>query len=162
MPRAVAPTLILALVFVPALVGCTDMPKPNIDPASVIALARCPSRPNCVSSVDDPANAHHIEPIRIQGDASEAWQALIGLLQSKREFEIVASSDHYLRAVATTRILRFKDDLEFLLDTEANAIEMRSASRVGYSDLGTNRKRLESIRTGLIEAGVAVGTPDRR
>lgn len=162
MPRAVAPTLILALVFVLALVGCTDMPKPNIDPASVTALARCPSSPNCVSSIDDPTDAHHIAAVRIQGEPRAAWQALQDLLADQRGIEVVAAGERYLRAVATTRILRFKDDLEFLLDTEANAIEMRSASRVGYSDLGTNRKRLESIRTGLIEAGVAVGTPDRR
>ena len=67
---------------------------------------------------------------------------------------IEAADDNYLHAVATTRIMRFKDDLEFLLDRDAGTIGVRSASRVGYSDLGANRDRVESLRQTLAARGV--------
>ncbi|MFK7778444.1 MAG: DUF1499 domain-containing protein, partial [Gimesia sp.] len=41
---------------------------------------------------------------------------------------------------------RFVDDVEFLIDSGQNMIQVRSASRVGHSDFGANRKRIESIR----------------
>jgi uncharacterized protein (DUF1499 family) len=44
------------------------------------------------------------------------------------------------------RTILFVDDGEFLLDRTRNAIQVRSASRLGYSDLGKNRKRMEEIR----------------
>ena len=40
----------------------------------------------------------------------------------------------------------FVDDSEFLLDRERLVIQVRSASRLGYSDLGKNRSRIEEIR----------------
>ncbi len=145
----------LALVLALMIMGCSGMPENDIDPNKVTELARCPSSPNCVSSVEEADDSHYIAPISIQGDADESWQTLREILGDERSFDIVASSDDYLRAVATTRILRFKDDVEFLLDRAAGRIDMRSASRIGYSDLGKNRKRLESIRTKMINAGAA-------
>lgn len=132
------------------------MPENIVDPDSVTELDRCPSSPNCVSSAEDTGDSHFIDPISIDGDEDAAWQALQDLLAEDSSFEIVASNERYLRAVATTRILRFKDDVEFLLNREAGAIGMRSASRVGYSDFGKNRSRMEDIRQRMIDAGVAV------
>ncbi|MEM9898790.1 MAG: DUF1499 domain-containing protein [Pseudomonadota bacterium] len=63
--------------------------------------------------------------------------------------EIVQQSDEYIAAVFTTKIMRYKDDVEFRLDDAA--VHVRSASRVGYSDLGANRKRIESLRSLLVE-----------
>ena len=131
------------------------MPETPIDPDTVTELATCPSSPNCVSTAEGEDDAHSIAPIDIEGDPREAWSTLKSLLEADGSFRITASNDRYLRAVATTRILRFKDDVEFLLDPDQNTIGMRSASRVGYSDLGKNRKRMESIREKMIEAGAA-------
>ena len=145
------PALMLALL----LTGCTGMPEYTTEPEDVTELAACPASPNCVSSADDPDDSHYIAPIAIEGDADAAWQVLQQILAEDGSFEIVASADHYIRAVATTAILRFKDDVEFLLDRDEARIDMRSASRVGYSDLGKNRKRMEDIRRRMIEAGRA-------
>lgn len=131
------------------------MPETTTDPDSVTELSSCPSSPNCVSSADERNDDHFIEPIQVRGNPAEAWSALKAILDEDRSFRIAASNDRYLRAVATTRILRFKDDVEFLLDAEQGTIGMRSASRVGYSDLGKNRKRMEDIRSRLVDAGVA-------
>ena len=62
---------------------------------------------------------------------------------------------YYLRAEARTRILRFVDDVEFQVCPDSNQVDMRSGSRVGYSDLGKNRRRLEAIRKFLIEQKLA-------
>ena len=61
----------------------------------------------------------------------------------------MTSSTTYIHAVYTTPIMRYRDDVEFLLRTNENEIAIRSASRVGYSDMGLNRDRIEAIRTAL-------------
>ncbi len=144
-----------ALIAALLLTGCTGIPENNVDPATVTELARCPSRPNCVSSADI-GDSHYISPIKIQGDPDAAWQTLQDTLAADGSFEITASGKHYIRTEAITRILRFNDDVEFLLKRDVGRIDMRSASRIGYSDLGKNRKRLEGIRSKMIDAGVAV------
>jgi len=132
------------------------MPQPTTEADRVTELAECPASPNCVSSAEDAGKSHYIAPIRIQGDPDAAWRALRDLLAADGRIEIVSAGDRYLHAVATTRILRFKDDVEFLLDRDAGEIAMRSASRIGYSDLGKNRRRMEAIRRAMAEAGAAV------
>jgi uncharacterized protein (DUF1499 family) len=83
-----------------------------------------------------------------------AWTALLNYLGQEPEFTIIENTGNYLRAEARTRILRFVDDVEFMARPEDDIIAMRSASRLGYSDLGTNRRRLEALRSVLIDAGV--------
>lgn len=136
------------------LAACGGSPGNVSDPATVTELALCPSTPNCVSS-SETGDTHHIDPIRIEGDPDAAWQTLRDLLTEDGAYEITASAPLYIRAEATTPILRFTDDVEFLLDRDAGQIEMRSASRIGRSDMGTNRERLEELRGRMREAGVA-------
>ncbi len=113
-------------------------------------LKPCPSSPNCVCS-DESDGVHGIEPIRIEGDPSAAWRALIDYLERENSYRIIERRDDYLRAEARTRILRFVDDVEFHLRPGDGVIAMRSASRLGYSDLGKNRRRLEAVREALSE-----------
>ncbi len=61
----------------------------------------------------------------------------------------------YLRAEFRSRVFRFVDDVEFLVDEHSRVIHVRSASRVGYSDLGVNRKRIESLRAAYSAASAA-------
>jgi uncharacterized protein (DUF1499 family) len=111
-------------------------------------LAPCPDSPNCVcSQCDDPE--HHVEPLRIEGPPGEAWTRLREALTARPRTVIVAEEGDYLRAECTSRIFRFVDDVEFLLDREAGVIHVRSASRAGHSDLGVNRERVEEIRAAL-------------
>lgn len=144
----------LTPITVLLLVACTGTPGNVSDPATVTELAPCPSTPNCVSSADT-ADTHYIAPIRIEGEPDTAWQTLRDLLTEDGSFEITASAPRYIRAEATTPILRFTDDVEFLLNRQAEQIEMRSASRIGRSDMGTNRERMEAVRSRMREAGVS-------
>lgn len=134
------------------------MSEKNIDPATISELERCPSTPNCVSSADA-GDSHYIEPIAITGDPDAAWRTLREILEADESITITASADHYIRAEATTKVLRFTDDVEFLLKRDAGRIDMRSASRLGYWDLGKNRERLDRIRGEMHKAGAAT-SPD--
>jgi uncharacterized protein (DUF1499 family) len=107
-------------------------------------LAACPSTPNCVCSHDE--GSHAVAPLRFSDDADEAWRRLKGVLGEVPRLKIVAETEGYLHAECTSRVFRFVDDLECLLDREAKLIHVRSASRAGRSDLGVNRRRVEAIR----------------
>ena len=82
----------------------------------------------------------------MQASLRQVERVLLGL----DEANIVESSDGYLYAEFTSRLMRYVDDVEFLEDSTAGVIHVRSASRLGYSDLGANRKRIENIR-GLLK-----------
>jgi len=113
-------------------------------------LAPCPSTPNCVSTQSaDPAK--RMDPIAYTGSVDDARATLLRILDRPR-VEIVASTEFFVHAVFTTRIMRFRDDVEFLFDPDAGVIHFRSASRVGRSDLGTNRRRMESLAQDLESA----------
>jgi len=108
-------------------------------------LQQCPSKPNCVCS-EYPGERSSIEPLAIEGDPAAAFRSLVAFLEEEPRVELATVTDDYVHAVFKTRFLRFRDDVEFRLDTQANVIHVRSASRIGYSDLGKNRDRVESIR----------------
>ena len=65
--------------------------------------------------------------------------------------KIIELSDIYLHAEFESRIFRFIDDVEFLVNEDKKIIEVRSASRVGYGDFGVNRKRVEMLRNQYLE-----------
>jgi uncharacterized protein (DUF1499 family) len=108
-------------------------------------LAACPESPNCVCSQDDDAR-HAIEPIRFDGSPEEAWARLQEVLAAWPRTRIVRTTQDYLHAECWSLIFRFVDDVEFQLDAAAKVIHVRSASRVGRSDMGVNRRRVEDIR----------------
>ncbi|MGE0252858.1 MAG: DUF1499 domain-containing protein [Dongiaceae bacterium] len=140
-------TLLLGLVSAAACAG------PSADFIERGQLAPCPSSPNCVSSLatDD---GHRIAPLAIPGDAAAQMAALLAVVGDMPRTEIQVQTDNYLWVVFTSRLLRFRDDVEFLLGP-GGAVQVRSASRLGYSDLGVNRARVETIRARLA-AAVAV------
>jgi uncharacterized protein (DUF1499 family) len=111
-------------------------------------LADCPATPNCVSSAAT-AVSHRVAPLACSGDATAAMARLAAVLQATPRMAIITQADGYMHAEATSRIFRFVDDMEFLLDPEARVLHVRSASRVGRSDFGANRARVERIRQAL-------------
>lgn len=108
-------------------------------------LAPCPASPNCVSSQTGDRE-HYIEPLRFTGDATLSWNRLKSSLSMESRLTIVKDTGSYLHVEARSLIFRFIDDVEFVLDPAAGVIQVRSASRVGYSDFGVNRRRVERIR----------------
>ncbi|SDW33481.1 DUF1499 domain-containing protein [Marinobacter mobilis] len=140
-------TMIAGLVVLLGGAGCSSQPPAGLGVQADGRLRLCPDRPNCVSSYDSADDkAHYIEPF-VGGAA--AWSSLTHVIGAQSSLTIVARQEYYLRAEATTRVLRFVDDLEFLFQPAQGLIHVRSASRVGYSDFGVNRERLERIRQQL-------------
>ena len=109
------------------------------------ALAPCPASRNCVSS-QAADERHRVAPLTFTGTASEAMTRLAAILLELPRITIVAADGVYLRAESRSAIFRFVDDVEFLADEAAKVIHVRSASRLGSSDLGVNRRRVESVR----------------
>jgi len=108
-------------------------------------LRPCPASPNCVSSKAAKSDAeHYINPLPIRDGKS--WAKMASSIESSGG-HILVNDGQYLHAIFTSSLFRYVDDVEARLDASEHVIHLRSASRVGHSDMGTNRKRIESIRT---------------
>lgn len=118
--------------------------KPSDAGLSEGRLRPCPGTPNCVCS-EHRGTPSFVEPLAFDGPPAAAWQRAKGVIEAMGG-RIEVEEESYLRATFSTRIFRFQDDLELRLAPEEGCIHIRSSSRVGYSDLGMNRKRVESIR----------------
>ena len=133
----------LGALFAAAHQSRTKVPDYGLDEGR---LRGCPATPNCVCSEaggTDPARA--IEPLPLADrERTAAWQALQDAVAALGG-EVVLSTGDYLAATFRTPLFGFVDDLEARLDRDAGVIQLRSASRVGHSDLGANRKRIERI-----------------
>ncbi|MEK6744079.1 MAG: DUF1499 domain-containing protein [Nitrospirota bacterium] len=111
-------------------------------------LAPCPASPNCVSSQSSDKD-HAVEAIPFSGTPAEAMAKLKVVLSAMPRVTIVTATETYLHAEFTSALFRFVDDVEFCLDESTRTVHLRSASRVGSSDLGVNRKRIENLRTAM-------------
>lgn len=129
-----------------AISGCAGNPPTNLG-----QFAPCPDSPNCVST-QSPDEKHVIDPIPYVRNKDEAKKRLLQIIHSMPRSRVVADNQDYLHVEFTSRIFRFVDDTEFYLAVEDAMIHFRSASRMGYSDLGANRKRMETIRSRFISS----------
>jgi len=111
-------------------------------------LAPCPATPNCVSS-QSTDKEHAVEPIRFSGTSADAMADLKKAISGMPRAQIATITDTYIHAEFTSALFRFVDDAEFWLDTDTKTIHVRSASRMGSSDLGVNRKRIEELRLAM-------------
>ena len=109
-------------------------------------LLPCPDSPNCVSS-QSKDKRHFIEPVRYEGDQQWARDRLIAVIKGMRRSKIETVRVDYIHAELTSAIFRFVDDVEFYFDDNTKTMHIRSAARIGYSDFGVNRRRLEEIRS---------------
>ena len=112
-------------------------------------LKPCGERPNCVCShATDGESA--IQPLKIVEARAAEFSRLQDLFSYMQGATLIEEGQGYLRFEFSTPVMRYVDDVEFLLDDAAGAIHVRSASRVGYSDMGANRERVETIRAKFV------------
>lgn len=117
-------------------------------------LAPCKRTPNCVSSQADPADRrHYVAPLAFQGAAEAAMAALKRTVETAPGARLVRADADYLYAEFRSRVIRFVDDVEFVLDRRNGVFHVRSASRVGKHDFGVNRARVEALR-GVFEGAL--------
>ena len=129
------------LALLPFLSACAGEPPQNIGVRDGRLIA-CPESPNCVSSYES-SEEHAIAAL--DGNLNQVQQILVAMDGAN----IVEQSNNYLYAEFTSSLMGFVDDVEFLYDATSNTTQVRSASRVGYSDMGANRSRVEAIRMQL-------------
>ena len=107
-------------------------------------LSPCPDKPNCVSTYSN-GQEHGMEPIPYDGDTRDAHQKISTIINDTDGTTLITSEPDYIYAEFRTPRLNLIDDVEFYFDEENQLIQFRSASRLGYSDLGANRERMEAI-----------------
>lgn len=107
-------------------------------------LAPLPESPNAVSTQTDDDD-RKMPPIEFSGDAAAMMDKLKAIINDLPRSSIVTMTEDYLHVEFRSLIFRFVDDVEFFIDREESRIHFRSKSRVGHSDLGVNRKRMENI-----------------
>jgi uncharacterized protein (DUF1499 family) len=144
--------LVIALLFVMPFFSCTGTRPTNLGVHDA-RLAPCPSSPNCVSS-DDSDPPHQIPPFRLAVPVVEGWRAARAAVLDLPRTKVITETDNYLHAECSSAFFGFVDDLELHLRTSQGLIAIRSAARLGYSDLGVNRKRVEQLRALLRQQNV--------
>lgn len=92
-----------------------------------------------------------IEPLLLKaGNAATSMQQLMVTLKNMPNVTIIDAKSDYIYAQSTTPILKFVDDVEFWVNPTKGVVDVRSASRIGRSDFGVNRKRIEAIRSAYM------------
>jgi uncharacterized protein (DUF1499 family) len=134
MRKIIPPCLLL-------LAACAGEPPENIGVQDG-RLIPCPDSPNCVSSFEE-RESHHIAPLQ------SSLEQIEQILLAREDANIVRAESDYILVEFTSRLMGFVDDVEFLFDPLTRQTHVRSASRLGYSDMGVNRERIESIRGAL-------------
>lgn len=141
-----------SIIFVVATTACsgsepTEKAKSNVGAdADKLKLAPCPDSPNCVSTMADTNDdVHYMPPIPFTQSAVEAKSRLLTIIRDLPRTTVVEEGTNYLHVEVRSLIFRFVDDVKFIIDEEERVIHFRSAARLGYSDLGVNRKRMQTI-----------------
>jgi uncharacterized protein (DUF1499 family) len=114
-------------------------------------LKPCPDTPNCVSSLAN--DEHAIQPFQLKPGTLDL-EKLISLIQTSDRHVTVTQQGNQIHAEFTSRIFRFVDDLDLIINLKQNNVHIRSASRTGHYDFGVNRRRVENIRTILKNEGI--------
>lgn len=104
-------------------------------------LGLCPKKPNCVSSFQESSDEHYTAPLEIDN---------LDMAKIDEHFKscaIKSETDNYRHYTCESNLFKFVDDVEIL--RHDGKLWFRSASRVGYSDMGANLKRINALKTKL-------------
>lgn len=134
------------LAMVILLTGCTQSYAMKDNNPDLL----CSSKPNCVST-QELRSDYQVAPFELISEATtidEIEQVALTLKRSKT----VNKTDERLHLESTSLIFRFVDDLHIV--KQGSLLQVRSKSRVGYSDFGVNKSRVEALRQKLIAANL--------
>lgn len=151
-PTARIRVLAVCLICAMQIFACSGKRPSNLG-VSAGGLAACPSSPNCVSSHAADED-HRIDGFRLSPPPEAAWRVLREEVARLPRTTVIQATADYLHAECASALFGFVDDLEFHLRAGERLVAVRSASRLGYSDLGVNRRRVERLRAALRARGV--------
>lgn len=139
----------LVLLVSPVVLSLWSRQRPELGVSGGM-LGTCGPSPNCVSSVSrsDDFRIEHLPLKTPEGrllDEDEAMAGLLQMVEALPRATIVEQGDAYLRVEIASSLMGYRDDLEFYVDSRYEIVQVRSASRVGYSDFGVNRRRVADL-----------------
>jgi uncharacterized protein (DUF1499 family) len=141
------------LIPILLLISACSSTAPKQLTLSPQGFSECPVSPNCVSS-DTQDELHTIAPFELTVPADQAWAEIKAAVMQLSRTHVISEEDGYLHAESRSLIFRFVDDLQLQLREQEGIIAVYSASRVGHSDFGVNRQRIEELRQQLIQRGI--------
>lgn len=109
-------------------------------------LSPCPDMPNCVCSQHAGDQAHYRAAFTLKGPSEAAQARMKAIVLGLARTKLADEKPGYLRFEFTSALLGFVDDVEMVFSPQDEKIHFRSASRLGYSDLGANGRRIEHLR----------------
>jgi uncharacterized protein (DUF1499 family) len=123
--------------------------KNNIVPKNIGVengkLAKMPNKPNAVSSQTDEEDKK-VEALEFKVNLEDSKEKLLKSIQDYGNAKIIKNEKNYIYVIFTTGKMKYHDDVEFYFDESTKLIHFRSASRIGYSDMGLNRERYNKLR----------------
>jgi uncharacterized protein (DUF1499 family) len=143
--------LVLLLVFVVFVVVRFSMLGAESSQASAPGLVngqltRCPASPNCFNSEFADDTDHYTAPVTlVQKDPAVVKDAAVAAITAMGG-EVTATDGPYIAATFTSKLFRFVDDFELRIDEASGEMHIRSASRVGYGDMGVNAERVAEFK----------------
>ena len=135
------------LLLIMILWGCSGGPTERQNSNSS-GFLDCPDTPNCVSSLAKNPK-YRVEPFKLKKDPKTSWDIVKKTVEQLPRTKVVSADNSDIHAECKSMIFRFVDDLTLHLTPSNGIINIRSASRIGYSDLGVNRRRVENLRKKL-------------
>ena len=84
-------------------------------------------------------------------NVNESFTELIEILNNTPRIKIINIQEDYLHAIATSRIMKYVDDIEIQMSEKDNILKVKSKSRTGFYDLGVNKKRINTLHFRLID-----------
>lgn len=139
-------TALIVTVFLTVFVlsACTSPPT---QPATRTALPECGWLPNCVNT----QSGRGVQSaVPLAADESR-WRALKKWLGQQADWQIVSEEENFMQLTVTTPTVGFTDDVQLLFIPSQQLIQVRSSSRLGLSDMGTNGRRVEALRQQLAD-----------
>lgn len=138
---------LLILVFIASFYYLGLMSKSGNAPGLINArLTECPASPNCVCSEHPDDGEHHIDPITYTENTNIDQLTILKNIILEIGGTLQTQNDNYIAAIFSSKFFGFVDDVEIRVDPVSKKVQLRSASRVGYSDMGVNKKRTELIK----------------
>ena len=128
--------LLMKILFLPILI-CSIFLFPYSSFASHVELKPCIEIAHCVR---EEWAVNNIE---------EPFEEIKTFIEKTPRTEIVEINGDYLHAEATSKWMKYVDDLEVSFLPESNMLIIRSESRVGESDLGVNQKRIDLLKSKM-------------
>jgi uncharacterized protein (DUF1499 family) len=144
--------ILLAVAIVIALFATARMSRDGQAPGLVDGrLTPCPGAPHCVCSEYPDAAEHFVEPLDIAPAGAENLGARLRAAIVESGGTVRSERADYISATFASSLFGFVDDLEIRIDREAAKIHFRSSSRIGYNDMGVNRKRVEALQQRFLQ-----------